>query len=221
MTTFTADQLRDIIMLSHNRYHECRVRDGLEAESARHMVELNKAAVAMLREAIAQPNGYFLTLEGNGGHVKATKTAAKNGTGTSYEGIGYRKAAVAGGFKFYRPPYDDAGTAPAPVPEKTAADYVKEWQTWLGTEPDGDPGPDTLTCAIARLLALLLLCVLCASWGWCAGMAYAIRPRDYSSYNSTQMSWIVEGIWERATSEADRAAKIQRGKMADKGLLTD
>lgn len=63
---------------------------------------------------------------------------------------------MAGGFKFYRPPYDDAGTAPAPVPEKTAADYVKEWQTWLGTEPDGDPGSNTLTCAIARLLAALL-----------------------------------------------------------------
>lgn len=103
-------------------------------------------------------NGYFLILEGNWGHVKATKSAAKNGTGSSYEGIGYRKALVAGGFKFYRPPYDDAGTAPtpAPEPEKTGKDYVKEWQTWLGVDPDGEAGPYTLTAAIARLLASLL-----------------------------------------------------------------
>ena len=104
-------------------------------------------------------NGYFLTLEGNGGHVKASKTAAKNGTGTTYEGIGYRRAAVGGNFKFYRPPYDGANAAPAQTPaapEKTAEDYVKDWQTWLGEEADGDPGVKTLTAAIGRLLAGLL-----------------------------------------------------------------
>lgn len=101
-------------------------------------------------------NGYFLTLEGNGGHVKASKADAKKGTGTSYEGIGYRLAPVAGGFKFYRPPYDDAGTTPAPEPEKTPKEYVKDWQTWLGVDPDGIPGPDTLAAAVARMLAVFL-----------------------------------------------------------------
>lgn len=63
-------------------------------------------------------NGYFITLEGNGGHVKATAAQAKNGTGTTFEGIGYRKAAV-GNFKFYMPAYDgnssSASTPSVPV----------------------------------------------------------------------------------------------------------
>lgn len=62
-------------------------------------------------------NGYFLTVEGNYGHVKATKEQAKNGTGASFEGIGYRKAAY-GNFKFYHPPYDGTTPAPAPTPTK-------------------------------------------------------------------------------------------------------
>ena len=74
---------------------------------------------------------------------------------------------------------------------------------------------------LARLLAALLLAALCASWGYRAGMAYAARPPDYSAYNSAQMSWIIEGIWERASAEADRAGKIQREKMAAEGLLPD
>ncbi len=73
--------------------------------------------------------------------------------------------------------------------------------------------------ALARLLALLILGALCASWGWRAGVAYATRPRDYTPYNSAQMSWIIEGIWERAASEADRAGRIQREKMAEEGLI--
>lgn len=72
---------------------------------------------------------------------------------------------------------------------------------------------------LARLLAALLLAALCASWGWRAGVAYANRPRDYTPYNSAQMSWIIEGIWERAASEADRAGRIQREKMAEEGLI--
>lgn len=40
--------------------------------------------------------------------------------------------------------------------EKTAQDFVKEWQTWLDVEADGAPGVKTLTAAIARLLSGLL-----------------------------------------------------------------
>lgn len=72
---------------------------------------------------------------------------------------------------------------------------------------------------LARLLAALLLGALCAFWGWRSGVAYMNRPRDYSGYNSAQISWIIEGIWERASAEADRAGEIQRQKMADEGLL--
>lgn len=70
---------------------------------------------------------------------------------------GYRRAAVGGNFKFYRPPYDNTNAAPTPeAPKKTSKDYVKDWQTWLGEEADGDPGVKTLTAAIGRLLAGLL-----------------------------------------------------------------
>ena len=58
-------------------------------------------------------NGYFITLEGNYGSVKATAAEARNGTGKSFEGIGYRKAPVSGDYKFYRPPYTAAAAAPA------------------------------------------------------------------------------------------------------------
>ena len=68
--------------------------------------------------------------------------------------------------------------------------------------------------ALARVLAALLLAALAASWGWRSGLAYAARPPDYSAFNSAQMSWVIEGIWERAASEADRAGRIQREKMA-------
>ena len=75
------------------------------------------------------------------------------------------------------------------------------------------------TYTLARLLALLLLGALCASWGWRAGLAKANQAPDYSSYSSAQMSWIIEGIWERAGAEAERAARIQQDKMAEEGLL--
>lgn len=53
-------------------------------------------------------NGYFITLEGNYGSVKATAAQARGGTGSSFEGIGYRKAPINSNYKFYRPAYDDA-----------------------------------------------------------------------------------------------------------------
>lgn len=61
MTTFTADQLRSIINLSQDRYHECRTRDGIEAESTRHYAALNRTAVTMLHEATAPKYEYINT----------------------------------------------------------------------------------------------------------------------------------------------------------------
>ncbi len=105
-------------------------------------------------------NGYMLTLEGNYGHVKATKADARNGTGSAYEGIGFRKAAIAG-FIFFRPPYDDSGKEPAPTPEPEPApvdpkQFVKDWQKWLGVDPDGDPGAKTQEANFARMFASLV-----------------------------------------------------------------
>lgn len=61
MTTFTADQLRSIITLSQDRYHECRTRDGLEAESTRRYAALYRTAAAMLHEATNSGYEYLNT----------------------------------------------------------------------------------------------------------------------------------------------------------------
>ena len=47
-----------------------------------------------------------ITLEGNNTAVKKTPDEAKNGTGTAYEGIGYRKLTLTSGYTVYRPAYD-------------------------------------------------------------------------------------------------------------------
>lgn len=103
--------------------------------------------------------GAFLTLEGNGGHVKATKDAARNGTGSTYEGIGYRRATT-GNFKFYRPPWDGSGSSggstPAPTPAVDKNAMTKEWQTFLGVPADGKPGPDTERAALKKMLLDML-----------------------------------------------------------------
>ena len=100
-------------------------------------------------------NGYFITLEGNYGSVKATVAQAKNGTGVTYEGIGYRKAPINSTYKFYRPTYDGAAPTPSPAPGIDEA-KVKEWQTWLGVKPDGDPGAETQLAAIKKMLLAML-----------------------------------------------------------------
>ena len=100
--------------------------------------------------------GQFLTLEGNYGHVRASKADAKNGTGSAYEGIGYRKAAVGGGFKFYRPPYGGSGITGGAAP---AVDYdamVKQWQKFLGVAQDAKPGRDTELAALKKMLLAML-----------------------------------------------------------------
>lgn len=98
-------------------------------------------------------NGYFITLEGNYGSVKATAAQAENGTGATFEGIGYRKAPINSTYKFYRPTYD--GAAPTPSPGIDEA-KVREWQTWLGVKADGDPGAETEKAALKKMLLALL-----------------------------------------------------------------
>ncbi len=102
-------------------------------------------------------NGYMLTLEGNYGHVKASKADARNGTGAFYEGIGFRKTSISG-FIFFRPPYDENGKEPGPTPEpvKSPAEYVKDWQRWLGVTADGVPGAKTADANFAKMFVALV-----------------------------------------------------------------
>ena len=53
---------------------------------------------------------------------------------------------------------DDGGKEPAPAPDpaKTTADYVKDWQRWLGVDADGDPGPKTNEANIQRMFVALV-----------------------------------------------------------------
>lgn len=120
------------------------------------MGSTENAHMGMVDEILG--GGYFLTAEGNYGHVKATKEQAKNGTGTAYEGIGYRKAAVNSTFKFYRPRYDasSGGGTPAPEPRTPDKAKVKEWQAWLGVAQDADPGPDTERANLKKMLLAML-----------------------------------------------------------------
>ncbi len=100
---------------------------------------------------------YAITGEGNWGGVRESISAAENGTGAAYEGIGYRKIYLDSDYEVWRPPYTDTSAAPTPeATKKTAQDYVKDWQTWLGVEADGDPGIQTLTASVGRLLSGLL-----------------------------------------------------------------
>ena len=122
------------------------------------MGSTENAHMGMVDEILG--GGYFLTAEGNYGHVKATKDQAKNGTGTAYEGIGYRKAAVNSTFKFYRPRYDasSGGSTPTPAPTPRTPDKakVKDWQKFLGVTQDADPGPDTERAAMKKMALALL-----------------------------------------------------------------
>ena len=89
-------------------------------------------------------NSYFITLEGNYGAVKARLAEAKNGTGTSFEGIGYRKAPISGDYKFYRPPYTAAAT---PTQEKVGAAVTVS----VNTLQSGSAGAQVKT--VQRILA--------------------------------------------------------------------
>lgn len=53
----------------------------------------------------------IITLEGNNTSVKKTATEARNGTGSSYEGIGYRRLTLDSNYTVYRPAYDGKAAA--------------------------------------------------------------------------------------------------------------
>ena len=89
-------------------------------------------------------NGYFITLEGNYGSVKATAAEAKNGTGKSFEGIGYRKAPISADYKLYRPPYTAAA---APMSEKVGSAVTVS----VNTLQSGSAGAQVK--AVQRILA--------------------------------------------------------------------
>ena len=98
--------------------------------------------------------GMMIVLEGNGGHVRATEAEAMNGTGATFEGIGYRKTSTSN-FKFYHYAEADIKETP-PEPTLSRTDYVKEFQAWLGTEADGDPQSKTAMAILAKMVGVLL-----------------------------------------------------------------
>lgn len=98
--------------------------------------------------------GAVIFLEGNGGHVKAALADAETGTGSSYEGIGYRRQVLGGNHRVYHPPYEDnagAGLEPADVD-----DIIKQLQGMIGVDQDGNAGPETRAAAATTMLVALL-----------------------------------------------------------------
>ena len=93
------------------------------------------------------------TVEGNSGDAVKQHTYSRN---DSY---------IAG---YGHPLYDDdsgsssgGGKEPAPTPEPEPApvdpkQFVKDWQQWLGVDPDGDPGAKTQEANFARMFASLV-----------------------------------------------------------------
>lgn len=104
-----------------------------------------------------------ITFEGNTTVYKTIAEAEKSAAGTgAYEGIGYKKRVLTAAYTVYRPPYAasdgdrEPPPAPAPEPVKTREDYVKDWQRWLGVDPDGQPGDKTMEANFARMFAALV-----------------------------------------------------------------
>ncbi len=104
-----------------------------------------------------------ITFEGNTTVYKTIAEAEKSAAGTgAYEGIGYKKRTITAAFTVYRPPYaasagdKEPPPAPAPEPEKTREDYVKDWQRWLGVDPDGQPGDETMAANMKRMFVSLI-----------------------------------------------------------------
>ena len=76
----------------------------------------------------------MITLEGNSS-VKATYAEAKNGTGTEFEGIGWKKRSWGSDYTFYLPPYDSAATTTTTAATKhftctPTVDIVQETSTY-------------------------------------------------------------------------------------------
>lgn len=149
-------------------------------------------------------NGYFITLEGNYGAVKATAAQAENGTGSTFEGIGYRKQKITSDYKFYRPAYDGASSggstpAPAPTPTPRTADKakVKEFQKFLGVAQDADPGPDTEKAALKK-----------CCWA-CSRSARSGRATPATRWRSSRGSFTASATTRRASTRASAPAARQ------------
>ena len=82
----------------------------------------------------------IVTVEGNTSNMVAKRTYS-------------RSSSAIGGYG--HPNYDDSSITPAPAPTDPTA-TVKAWQTWLGVDADGKPGPKTMAAAERRLLLGLL-----------------------------------------------------------------
>ncbi len=99
--------------------------------------------------------GAVIFLEGNGGHVKATEAEAINGTGSTFEGIGYRRQVLGSNHRIFHPPYEDADdTGGGTV--INVDDIIKQLQGMVGVTPDGKVGPDTRAAAATTMLVALL-----------------------------------------------------------------
>ena len=75
----------------------------------------------------------IITLEGNSA-VKATYAEAKNGTGTEFEGIGWKKRTYDSDYTFYLSPYDGAAATVTPAAKhftcSPTVDIVQETSTY-------------------------------------------------------------------------------------------
>lgn len=94
-----------------------------------------------------------ITLEGNNGAVKKTLAEAKNGTGTSFEGIGYRKLTLTSAYTVYRPAYDGASSTSSVDSGGTAytdANYGTVVTIYLNLLKQGHEGPEVKT--VQRIL---------------------------------------------------------------------
>lgn len=113
------------------------------------------AHVGMVYEASGTT---MITLEGNS-TVKATYSEAKNGTGTGFEGIGWKKRTYDSNYTFYLPAYDGTTGASATTSATTSTTTttttstsggsgVRSFQKWLGVTEDGEYGPVTKKAAV-------------------------------------------------------------------------
>lgn len=149
-----------------------------------------------------------ITLEGNNTAVKKTAAEAKNGTGTAYEGIGYRKRVLTSEYTVYRPAYD--GTDGSGGTE-TGEEQVKTWQTWLGVDADGEAGPLTMEAAAKKTLQAML-----AKYPLKQGMTGdAVHVAQGLLYVAGYDPKGLDGIYGSGTAAAVKAYQTANGLTAD------
>lgn len=117
------------------------------------VIEGDDQHVAFIEKVLG--GGAVIFLEGNGGHVKATEADAVNGTGSTFEGIGYRRQVLGSAHRAYHPPYEDTDDTPAGQ-VVNVTDIVKQLQGMVGETQDGKVGPDTRAAAATTMLVALL-----------------------------------------------------------------